>query len=197
MKRGLPDQKLVSLVLAAACAELIGSSFLCPLEATRIRLVADPGYGREVFDALPRLVSERGAGVFASLPAVLAKMLPYTVTQLVSYDLLTKQAYLALQAAHVHTDPSLSLAVSFACSLIAAVLSSLASQPGDSLLSELNKGGSSFGSSPAEIAQAMAFQDFFRGTSARLVHMMAIVSTQLVIYDLVKQLVGLPATGAA
>ena len=36
---------------------------------------------------------------------------------------------------------------------------------------------------------------FFLGTGARIVHVGMIITSQLVVYDLVKQLLGLPATG--
>ena len=39
---------LFVFTVAGASAELIASTFLCPLEATRIRLVTDPSFGREV-----------------------------------------------------------------------------------------------------------------------------------------------------
>jgi hypothetical protein len=39
---------LFVFMAAGASAELIASTFLCPLEATRIRLVTDPSFGREV-----------------------------------------------------------------------------------------------------------------------------------------------------
>jgi Mitochondrial carrier protein len=38
--------------------------------------------------------------------------------------------------------------------------------------------------------------EFFRGLQARLVHVGMIITSQLVIYDIVKQLLGLPATGS-
>ena len=37
---------------------------------------------------------------------------------------------------------------------------------------------------------------FFTGTGARIVHVGLIITSQLVIYDIVKQLLGLPATGS-
>ena len=40
-------------------------------------------------------------------------------------------------------------------------------------------------------------QDLFRGVKARLIHLLALITTQLVIYDYAKQLVGLAATGSA
>mmetsp|Transcript_32462 Transcript_32462/g.36125 ORF Transcript_32462/g.36125 Transcript_32462/m.36125 type:complete len:82 (+) Transcript_32462:311-556(+) len=38
--------------------------------------------------------------------------------------------------------------------------------------------------------------EFFRGTKARIVHVGVIITSQLVVYDFVKQLLGLPATGS-
>jgi len=38
--------------------------------------------------------------------------------------------------------------------------------------------------------------EFFRGTRARLIHVGTIITSQLVVYDLVKQFLGLPATGS-
>ncbi len=71
------------------------------------------------------------------------------------------------------------------------------------MLSEVNKGSSSYGGdasasvSVASALQAMSLPDLFRGTQARLVHMMTIVTVQLVLYDKIKVLVGLQPTGAA
>eukprot|EP00290_Baffinella_frigidus_P000860 CAMPEP_0180174280 /NCGR_PEP_ID=MMETSP0986-20121125/36061_1 /TAXON_ID=697907 /ORGANISM="non described non described, Strain CCMP2293" /LENGTH=341 /DNA_ID=CAMNT_0022126597 /DNA_START=114 /DNA_END=1139 /DNA_ORIENTATION=- len=188
------DARLLSLGLAATLAETVASTFLCPLEATRIRLVAEPTFGSEVWDALPRLLAERGGGIMSGLPAILAKMVPYSVVQLVSYEILTSQAYALLADQGVRPDASLKLLVSLGCSLVAATLSSLASQPGDSVLSEVNKGAD--GADIASILSTFGPADYFRGTGARLVHMLSIVSTQLVLYDEIKQLVGLAATGA-
>jgi solute carrier family 25 phosphate transporter 3 len=125
----LPDASLLALCLAATCAETIGSTCLCPLEATRIRLVAEPSFGSEVFDALPKLLEERGWEIMSGLPAILAKMIPYTVVQLVSYELLTTEAYTLLGAQGVTApDATVRFVVSLSCSLVAAALSSLASQ---------------------------------------------------------------------
>lgn len=200
----ISDERLLSLAIAALFAELLGSTALCPLEATRIRLVSDPDYGNEVFDALPKMISERGITIFSSLPAIFMKQLPYTMVQLVAFEVLTKEAYAVLGGMGVQVTGLAALGVSTSCALVAAVLSSLASQPGDSVLSEVNKGSRDSkkeqyppDGSILNVVQAMGFNDFFRGTQARLVHMCAIVTVQLVLYDNIKVLVGLKATGAA
>lgn len=78
---------LLQQVAAAAAADLFGSVALCPLEATRIRLVMQPAFARGFGPALRRLATEEGVdGLMGTLPAVLAKQIPYTVLQLVTYD---------------------------------------------------------------------------------------------------------------
>lgn len=51
---------LASLLACAACAEVVASTALCPYEAARIRLVADPSFAPGLFPALRRLFSEQG-----------------------------------------------------------------------------------------------------------------------------------------
>ena len=45
------------------------------------------------------------------------------------------------------------------------------------------------------IAASLGVGGLFRGTQARLVQMLAIVVVQLLVYDSIKALVGLPVTG--
>jgi len=46
------------------------------------------------------------------------------------------------------------------------------------------------------IHDAGGLSNFFTGTGARIVHVGVIITSQLVIYDVIKQLLGLPATGS-
>jgi len=46
------------------------------------------------------------------------------------------------------------------------------------------------------IYAAGGLSNFFTGTGARIVHVGVIITSQLVIYDIIKQLLGLPATGS-
>jgi solute carrier family 25 phosphate transporter 3 len=70
---------LAALMLSGIAAECIASSFLCPLEAARIKTVSDPSYrGLSTLTALQRLVGgERGAAAaFEGLAPCLLKMVP-------------------------------------------------------------------------------------------------------------------------
>ena len=102
------------------------------------------------------------------------KQVPYTVVQLVSFEVLTKQAYGTLMGKGIDVNGPTALAVSTCCALVAAILSSLASQPGDSVLSAVNKGSRESrrkqyppDGSILNVVQAMGWSDFVLTTHAR------------------------------
>ena len=87
-------------------------------------------------------------------------------------------------------------------SISAAACTSLAacflSQPGDMILTETYKGssGKGFFGIVGDIYKTKGFAGYFTGTAARIAHVSTIITSQLVIYDIVKQALGLPATGS-
>lgn len=135
------------LIAASVTAEIVGSSALTPLEAARIRMVADADYAPGLRSGIARMISEEGLGSLTrGLPAVLAKQIPYTVTKLVTFDYLVR----TVASKSGGGGGGRGMGVTVVCAVIAGVMSSLASQPGDSLLSALN----SEGRSPAAAAGA-------------------------------------------
>jgi len=183
---------LVSLMACAASAEIAGSAFLTPLEQIRIKTVSDAAYANDGFvEAAARFANEPGGGaasVLESLPVIYSKMLPYTVVQLVSYDVLTRAF------AGAGGDVALTRPIS---AFVAGVLASLASQPGDTLLSVVNKGRTreiveggdatvAVKASPLAIAAELGPAGLMMGWRARLAHITSIVFVQLLVYDAVK-----------
>jgi solute carrier family 25 phosphate transporter 3 len=198
-------------MLAGGCAEVIASSFLSPFEAARIRLVSNPAFANGLVPCLRRISTEEGSGaLFFGLPAILAKQVPYTILQLSTFDSFSTSISRSGLLADRFT-------ISLIAALAAAVLFSLASQPGDTLLSIVNTKARSSSSSPSSsdsasasasdassinalsiISEAVAelgFKGLFRGTQARLVHVGVIVVSQLLIYDSIKQSLGIPIGG--
>jgi solute carrier family 25 phosphate transporter 3 len=205
--------KLLSFMIAGACAELIGSSFLCPFEAARIRMVVNPGFAPGAVSCIKKIIDEESVGsLFKGLPAILAKQIPYTVVQLSTFEFLTSSVYQYLSSIDIDSGEigQYKYLISASAALVAAVLSSLASQPGDSLLSAVNKSARSAKIVNAEGVQVtqgtlelmaatvkeLGPRGLFKGTKARLLHMITIVVTQLLVYDFIKQLCGIAATGA-
>ena len=112
--------------------------------------------------------------------------------------------------------------VSLLSAFCASIAACLCSQPGDMILTETynnsNPGSNNknkrkptaktaantanpnapgnFGAVVSSIYGKGGLAEFFRGTQARLVHVGMIITSQLMVYDLVKQLLGLPATGS-
>jgi solute carrier family 25 phosphate transporter 3 len=50
--------------VSAAAAEFFASIALCPLEATRIRLVSTPGYAKGLIDGFTKILTTEGIGAF-------------------------------------------------------------------------------------------------------------------------------------
>jgi solute carrier family 25 phosphate transporter 3 len=52
--------------ISAASAEFFASIALCPLEATRIRLVSQPGFAKGLIGGFSKILSTEGIGAFYS-----------------------------------------------------------------------------------------------------------------------------------
>ena len=157
------DHRLLTLLVAAALAETVATVALLPLEQTRIKMVSDESYADNVLEAIQRLFREDGIDGFVnSLPPIYAKMIPFSMCQLATYDVAVgasreTAAALAVAVSAVAADGDTSAAVAEMASLVsealsspfvaqvpasflAATLASLASQPGDTLMSVINEG---------------------------------------------------------
>ena len=119
----------------------------------------------------------------------------YTFGKQVSFDIIAATLYGILsKVMEVVNKWIVSVSAAFCASLVACIFS----QPGDMILTETYKGNEpgSFGLVLANIYKRGGLPEFFRGTGARMIHVGMIITSQLVIYDVVKQLLGLPATGS-
>jgi solute carrier family 25 phosphate transporter 3 len=203
------NNKGPAYLLASIVAGSVAAMLLCPMESTRIKIVTDPNYaGRGLSSALPKLLKEEGlASTFAGLWAMLAKQVPYTFGKQVSFDVFAALMYAAFSAMQENmaflSDSVVKWGVSVFAAMAASLIACLLSQPGDMILTETYKPSSSVKQQQRSFTQIIAdihgtggVGNFFTGTSARIVHVGLIITSQLVIYDLVKQLLGLPATGA-
>ena len=194
------DSPAIPYLIASVVAGAVASVMLCPMERTRIRLVTDPDFAKGLLDGIPRLVNESGvASLFSGLGAMLSKQVPYTFAKQVSFDRIAALLY-SLAAGASLSVSDVKLEVSFAAAFMASVLACILSHPGDVLLTRTYKNAESklsLGDAFVDVYQTQGVQGFFAGLSARFVHVGAIITSQLVLYDTVKQLLGLPATGAS
>lgn len=190
----------VAYVLASIFAGAVASILLCPMESARIRVVTDPEYkGMGLLQTLPKLVKEDSfISLFSGIYAMLSKQVPYTMGKQVSFDIVATFLYSMLGGKDIKAE-DLKWFVSVVSAFVASIFACISSQPGDMILTETYKGSKGtgfFGIIQNIYSQKGGITGFFTGTGARIVHVSSIITSQLVIYDIVKQLLGLPATGS-
>lgn len=187
-------------ILASIIAGAVASILLCPMESARIRVVTDPEFkGMGLLQTLPKLISESGFfNLFAGIYAMLSKQVPYTMAKQVSFDIVATFLYGVLKGRDLKAS-DVKWVVSVLSAFVASIFACISSQPGDMILTETYKnseGLSFFGVIQSIYKSNGGTAGFFTGTGARIVHVSSIITSQLVIYDIVKQALGLPATGS-
>jgi solute carrier family 25 phosphate transporter 3 len=170
------------------------------MEALRIRMVAEPDFAPNGWvGGAYRMLKEEGAGFLVKgVKPMMYKQVPYTVTKNVAFDFIAKHAYLSLRQSGVHPTPAVKFTVPLLSAFVASVLSCVTSQPGDMLLSLANAHGG--GRRTRDIVKDILRSErgasgFFAGFRTRIVHVGLIVTLQLLLYDLIKRLCGIAATG--
>lgn len=191
--------KILGFIISGGIAGVAASIMLCPMEALRIRLVAEPQMAANgwVDGGLSMVDNEGIKGFWKSLPAMLCKQVPYTITKNVSFDYITTIAYSSLAAWGITICSKWKLAIPLLSAMLASVLCCISSQPGDMLLSVANaaEGKKTTVQFFNEIMKQDGIAGFFVGIKERFIHVGMIVTLQLLIYDYVKRLVGIAATG--
>ena len=73
--------------VSAGCAEFFASIALCPLEATRIRLVSTPGFANGLIGGFGKILRTEGIGAFYSgFGPILFKQYGSPLTQLIAKE---------------------------------------------------------------------------------------------------------------
>ena len=132
-------------VLAAIGSEVVASTALCPLEAVRIRMVSDRSFAGNFWAGLTKLMHEGVYGMYKGWLPLISKQCPYTVAQFWSYELsLSWMRAAALgteQALNAKLPVRVEIGLSLAAGVISGACAAVASQPGDTILSRINKHG--------------------------------------------------------
>ena len=188
-----------SIYLASsAMAEFIADIFLCPLEATRIRLVSNPSFASGLAGGAARLMKEEGIlkGFYSGFGPILLKQIPYTMAKFavqgaaaekIAKDVCGKDLA-ALQG-------GTKLGVSLLSGVIAGVAAAIISHPADTLLSKVNKAGAggegSIATRLGRIASEIGpYKLMTVGLGARCVMIGTLTAGQFLLFDIVMDAVG-------
>jgi solute carrier family 25 phosphate transporter 3 len=118
------------------------------------------------------------------------------MTKQVTFDIFAGMLY-TLAAGYSLSSSDVKLEVEIAAAFLASILSCLMSHPGDVILTRTYKSdGDGVVAVASEIYNERGLQGFVTGLSARFLHVGSIITSQLVLYDIIKQMLGLPATGS-
>ncbi|KAG5990770.1 hypothetical protein E4U52_004296 [Claviceps spartinae] len=184
---------------ASATAELFADVLLCPLEATRIRLVSQRGYATGLMSGFGRMAREEGfRGFYSGFVPLLFKQVPFAVGQFSVHEAVNELIYRSMGPERKAKLTSLeSTAVELTSGLAAGAAAAILSHPADTLLSAINKGAGdkSQGATSRMLQLAKEFGPkrlMLTGLGPRVVMTCALVSGQFVIYAKCKELTGAP-----
>jgi solute carrier family 25 (mitochondrial phosphate transporter), member 3 len=193
--------QLFSFALCGILAGFAASFMLSPMEAIRIRMVAEPDFAPKgwIQGGMKIMKNEGVQGLSKGIKPMILKQVPYTVTKNVSFDLITRFLYSTITAAGASISTAVSVTVPLFAAVAASVLSTISSQPGDMVLSLVNahKGNQTVRDFVNGILRSeRGVRGFFVGFKTRLLLSGVTVTIQLLVYDMVKRLCGIAATGS-
>jgi solute carrier family 25 phosphate transporter 3 len=181
---------------SSALAEFFADIALCPLEATRIRLVSQPEFASGLLSGFGKILKNEGIGAFYSgFGPILFKQVPYTMAKFVVFEK-TSEAIFANYPKD-QMSPSAQTIANLGAGLVAGFAAAIVSQPADTMLSKINKTpglpGEGTTSRLIKIGKELGLKGSYTGIGARLFMVGTLTAFQFAIYSDIKKALG--ATG--
>lgn len=170
-----------TIVLAASISSVFVSAILaCPFETLRVRAMAPTekrSFGEIVGEAAGKL-----SGLWAGLVPFWAREIPFSACKFLVFDLASRALFVIFPAANA--DGSGSLGISALAGALAGLVSAVVSNPADVVITQISSGGEDTGRA------SLGSLDLWKGLGARCVYFAAAICAQFLIYDTVKELLG-------
>ncbi|KAK0626220.1 mitochondrial carrier domain-containing protein [Immersiella caudata] len=178
---------------SSAAAEFFADIALCPLEATRIRLVSEPTYASGLVSGFGKMLKSEGIGAFyAGFGPILFKQIPYTMAKFVVYEKVAESIYRVFPKKDM--SDSLQTVTNLGSGLVAGMAAAVVSQPADTMLSKINKTkgapGEGTTSRLIKIAKELGLRGSYSGIGARLFMVGTLTAGQFAIYGDLKKALG-------
>ncbi|RUS23745.1 mitochondrial carrier domain-containing protein [Jimgerdemannia flammicorona] len=181
---------------SSAIAEFFADVALCPLEATRIRLVSQPTFASGLVGGFARIFREEGVikGFYSGFGPILFKQIPYTMAKFVVYETAAENIYRSIGKPKDQLSNGTITSVNLGSGVIAGTAAAIISQPADTLLSKVNKQkgaeGQSITSRLVKIAGELGVRGLFTGLLPRIVMVATLTAGQFAIYGDLKRVMG-------
>lgn len=178
---------------SSATAEFFADIALCPLEATRIRLVSEPTYANGLIGGFSKMLKNEGVGAFyAGFGPILFKQIPYTMAKFVVFEKVSEAVF--RQFPKKDLSDGMQTVANLGSGLIAGFAAAIVSQPADTMLSKINKTkglpGEGTTSRLIKIAKELGLRGSYTGIGARLFMVGTLTAGQFAIYGDIKKLLG-------
>lgn len=182
------------VLLSGACATIIACLGVCPAEAARIRIVAQPSFANSFVGTIQRIAAEDGlASLYDGIWPLILRQVVFGMMKFYTFDAATASIFASFPAlkAQVWTQ----LTVSLTAGLAAGVASACISQPADTILSEVNRqaGRPSISDAVINLWRSGGPARFFTGIGSRCVWSGSIISGQFFLYDIAKTIFAIDA----
>jgi solute carrier family 25 phosphate transporter 3 len=194
-----PAYRIPIYLTASAFAEFAADVALCPLEATRIRMVSQPSFATGLVSGFTRLLREEGVlrGFYSGFGPILFKQVPYTMAKFAVYELAAEKIYESISTPKDQMSNGTVTSINLGAGLIAGICAAIISQPADTLLSKINKtkgaAGESVTSRLIKLSKDLGARGLFLGLGPRIVMVGALTAGQFGINGDIKRMLG--ATG--
>jgi solute carrier family 25 phosphate transporter 3 len=190
------ENRTAVYLASSACAEFFADIALCPLEATRIRLVSEPTFASGLISGFSKIFKQEGLGAFYSgFGPILFKQVPYTMAKFVVFEKVAETIYGSVDKATA--SDGMKTTINLGSGLIAGFAAAIVSQPADTMLSKINKSkglpGEGTTSRLIKIAKELGLRGSYAGIGARLFMVGTLTAGQFAIYGDIKRMLG--ATG--
>lgn len=182
---------------SAALAEFFADIALCPLEATRIRLVSQPNFANGLIGGFSRIMKEEGVGSFYNgFTPILFKQIPYNIAKFLVFERAAEAIAGAVPGNKADFTPTTKTIVNLSAGIVAGCAAAIVSQPADTLLSKVNKTKKAPGQSTlgllGQLAGQLGIRGSFAGLPTRLVMVGTLTSLQFTIYGSLKNALNCP-----
>ncbi|WFD32126.1 adenylate cyclase [Malassezia sp. CBS 17886] len=180
---------------ASALAEFFADIALCPLEATRIRLVSQPTFANGLLGGFARIAREEGIGGFyAGFGPILFKQVPYNMAKFSTMEIVLENALRITDRKKHELTPGQATVYNLGSGLLAGFAAAFISQPADTLLSKINKTKAQPGETTigrlAHFSRTLGVRGLFTGLQTRLVMVGTLTALQFAIYGSIKEALG-------
>eukprot|EP00249_Psilotum_nudum_P010024 c22288_g1_i4 orf=528-1148(+) len=180
---------------SSASAQIIADVALCPFEAVKVRIQAQPAFAKGLFDGFPRMYSSGGfLGLYKGLLPLWGRNLPFSMIMFSSFEHLVDLMYKhAIQRQKADCPKGVQLGVTCVAGYLSGSIGTIVSNPADNIVTSLyNNKAHNFVQAIRKIG---LFGLFTRSLPLRVMLVGPVITMQWFIYDTIKVMIGLPTSG--